>query len=181
MMDSIEEISTGKLVPEATLEAWRLLLQPEIARIARSLGPKIGMDMNSAEEDLSELVTELAELRGANSEKENVNEPFAERAGQAHQPIRNDQSPAEPPATVHQPADQSPVAPEAAHESSERVNREQKSVSEQFTELAGTSEEKDHGESPTETSVTEHPSPLPPGSEAVPTKGRRPRQKSHAA
>jgi len=168
MMDSIEEISTGKLVPEATLEAWRLLLQPEIARIARSLGSRIGADVNSEQENLSELITELAELRGVTSEEENVSEPVTERSGQVHQPIRNDQSTPEPRATVYRPENQSPVVAESAQESSERVNVEQKLESEQFTEIAVTSEEKAHG-------------PLPAGSDAVPTKMRKPRQKSHAA
>jgi hypothetical protein len=151
MLDAIEEISPGKLVPEATIEAWRLLLQPEISRIAQSLGPKTGMDVNSGEEDLSELITELAELRDANSEEENT---FTERSGQVHRPIQGDQSPGTPSATVHQPADQSPAVMESAQESSERVNREHTSVSEQFTEPAGTSEEKGRGEPPAETSGT---------------------------
>src|SRR5580700_7461468 len=38
MMDALEEIETGKLIPEATVEAWRALLRPEVARIALSLG-----------------------------------------------------------------------------------------------------------------------------------------------
>jgi hypothetical protein len=181
MMDSIEEISPGKLVPEATLEAWRLLLQPEILRIAQSLGPRTGMDVNSAEEDLSELITELAELRDANSADENVSGPFTEQAGQVHRPIRSDQFPPEPPATVHQPEDQSPVVTESAHETSEQVNGHQQNVSEQFTERTGTSEEKGRGEPPAETSETGQTSTLPPGSATVPTKMRRPRQKSHAA
>lgn len=183
MMDSIEEIGTARMVPEATLEAWRILLKPEIERIARSLGPKSGVDLNSEQEDLSELLAELAALRGSNSEKENVNEPFTERSGQVHQPIRSDQSTPEPPAKEHQPEGQAPVITESAHESSEQVNGDQQNGSEQFTELAapGTSETKAHGEPPAETSGTEQTSPLPPGDATASTKMQRTRRKSHAA
>lgn len=106
MLDALEEIEVGKLVPEATTEAWRTLLRPEVEKIALSLGqPKV----NSEQENESDLFTQdrenealaLGEAK-TNGEPENINEPFTE----------------------------------SADESSQQVNCEQQNVSEQFTDLA---------------------------------------------
>ena len=68
MMDALEEIETGKLVPEATVEAWRTLLRPEVARIALSLSEA---RMSSESDESSEQV---------NSEHDNVSEQFTQPA-----------------------------------------------------------------------------------------------------
>jgi hypothetical protein len=45
MMDALEEIDTGRLVPQETVEQWRSLLCPEVARIALCLTkPQIELD-----------------------------------------------------------------------------------------------------------------------------------------
>jgi hypothetical protein len=69
MMDALEEIESGKLVPQETVEAWRKLLRPEVERIALSLGEA---QVNSEHENLSELFTEPAEP--VNSEHDWVGE-----------------------------------------------------------------------------------------------------------
>jgi hypothetical protein len=68
MMDALEEIETGKLVPEATVEAWRALLRPEVARIALSL---CEARMSSESDESSEQVS---------SEHDNVSEQFTQPA-----------------------------------------------------------------------------------------------------
>jgi hypothetical protein len=106
MMDAIEEIEECKLVPAATLEEWRRLLRPEVARIARSLGEpeenrdqedkgdplalladqpseqpsEVAEPVNGEQEDEGELVTQSADGSGdqVNSEQKNSSEPLPE-------------------------------------------------------------------------------------------------------
>jgi len=68
MMDALEEIETGKLVPEATVEAWRMLLRPEVARIALSLSEA---RMSNESDEFSEQV---------NGEHDNVSKQFTQPA-----------------------------------------------------------------------------------------------------
>jgi hypothetical protein len=75
MLDALEEVETGKLVPQATLEAWRRLLKPEIAQIARPLEPMSHEAVSSEQEDVSDLFTELENV---NSEPQKESELFTE-------------------------------------------------------------------------------------------------------
>jgi len=78
MMDALEEIESGKLVPEDTVEAWRALLRPEVERIALSLGEA---QVNSEQQSASEQLTEVAEpvtSEQVNSEQQSVSELFTE-------------------------------------------------------------------------------------------------------
>lgn len=75
MMEALEEIESGKLVPQETVEAWRKLLRPEVERIALSLGEA---QVNSEHENLSEPFRESADELGerVNSEPEKMSELF---------------------------------------------------------------------------------------------------------
>src|SRR6266481_296117 len=76
MMDALEEIETGKLVPEATVEAWRALLRPEVARIALSLS---GGQMSTEQILIGEPFDDSDEhSERVNSEQENPSEPFTD-------------------------------------------------------------------------------------------------------
>jgi hypothetical protein len=77
MMDALEEIETGKLVPEATVEAWRELLRPEVARIALSLGEG---QMSTEQKLIGELFSGSDEpSKRVNGEQTGVSEQFTER------------------------------------------------------------------------------------------------------
>ena len=110
MMDALEEIETGKLVPEATVEAWRALLRPEVARIALSLS---GGQM-SAEQILVGGPFDESDERteSVNSEQYRVSEQFTE--------------------PVHE--DAGDLIAEPINPRSEQVNSEQENSSEQFTQ-----------------------------------------------
>jgi hypothetical protein len=79
MMDALEEIESGKLVPEETVEAWRALLRPEVERIALSLGEA---QVNSEHENISEPFTESANAPGeeVNGEQQSISEQFTKVA-----------------------------------------------------------------------------------------------------
>jgi hypothetical protein len=79
IMDAIEELEAGKMVPEATTEAWRLLLRPEVERIALSLG---GARVNGEHENTSEPFTWPADGPGERikSEQPSVTEQFTKSA-----------------------------------------------------------------------------------------------------
>jgi len=119
MMDALEEIETGKLVPEATVEAWRALLRPEVARIALSLsggqmsteqiligGPfddsdersePVDSEQYSVSEQFTEPVHENAPNNGSepvHSEQENSSEQFTQPAEPLNKIILGDQFPA---------------------------------------------------------------------------------------
>lgn len=87
MMDAVEEIEYGKLVPQETIEAWRKLLRPEVERIALSLGEA---QVNGEHENLSELFRESVDGSGeqVNSEQEKRSEPFT----QLSEPLPNQQN-----------------------------------------------------------------------------------------
>lgn len=121
MMDALEEIETAKLVPQATVEGWRMLLQPEVERIARSLGPMSGADANAENENLAELLAELAALRGVNTEDKDESELTTEEDEPSEQVNSEQQTGSE---QFTKPAD--PV----------NVNSEPEKVSEQFTQPA---------------------------------------------
>jgi hypothetical protein len=86
MMDALEEIESGKLVPEPTTEQWRALLRPEIERIALSLGEA---QVNGEHENIGEPFTESADEPGeqVNSEQERVNEQFTDPTSQGSEPV----------------------------------------------------------------------------------------------
>jgi hypothetical protein len=79
MMDAIEELEAVKMVPVATTDAWRLLLRPEVERIALSLG---GAGVNGEHKSMSEPFTWSADDPGEriNSEQQSVTEQFTESA-----------------------------------------------------------------------------------------------------
>ena len=77
MMDSLEEIDSGKLVPQETVEAWRKLLRPEVERIALSLGEaQVNSEHGNMSEPFTESADELSER--VNSEPERMSELFTE-------------------------------------------------------------------------------------------------------
>jgi hypothetical protein len=139
MMDALEEIEVGKLVPEATTEAWRVLLRPEVARIALSLGEA---QVNGEHEDMSELFTESAVQTGeqVNSEQQEDSELFTEPVSQSGDRVNSEHPtaseqftpPAEPvnqsipselssaePAGTEQPSLLPPVVPQRVTEDEE--------------------------------------------------------------
>jgi hypothetical protein len=84
MMDALEEIESGKLVPQETIEAWRKLLRPEVERIALSLGEA---QVNGEHENVGEPFTALADepSEQVNSEQESGSVQFT----QLSQPVPN--------------------------------------------------------------------------------------------
>jgi hypothetical protein len=77
MMDALEEIETGKLVPQEAVEAWRRLLRPEVERIALSLGEaQVNSEHDNMSEPFTESANELSER--VNSEPEKMSELFTE-------------------------------------------------------------------------------------------------------
>ena len=111
MMDALEEIETGKLVPEATVEAWRALLRPEVARIALSLEGQ----MSTEQKLIGELFSDSDEpSKRVNGEQAGVSEQFTERPHE----------------------DAGDLITEPVNPCSEQVNSEQKNSSEQFTQPA---------------------------------------------
>jgi hypothetical protein len=122
MMDALEEIESGKLVPQETVEAWRRLLRPEVERIALSLGEA---QVNSEHDNMSEPFTESTDALSerVNSEPEKMSELFTE--------------PAEPVSSEHDSVGELPSAPSTEY--GEQVNSEQASASEQFTRPSGLS------------------------------------------
>jgi hypothetical protein len=81
IMDALDEIESGHLVSDTTVEAWRNLLRPEVENIALSL-TKVAV--NSELEKPSEVFTLLEELgqspipTDANTEQENSSELFTQ-------------------------------------------------------------------------------------------------------
>ena len=77
MMDSLEEIESGKLVPQETVESWRKLLRPEVERIALSLGEaQVNSEHDNMSEPFTESANELSER--VNSEPEKMSALFTE-------------------------------------------------------------------------------------------------------
>jgi hypothetical protein len=116
MMDALEEIESGKLVPEQTTEQWRALLRPEIERIALSLGEA---QLNGEHENTGEPFTESADEPGeqVNSEQEKISEQFTDPTSQGSEPVNSEQEIASEPFTPPaEPVDQTIQSDQLASE-----------------------------------------------------------------
>jgi hypothetical protein len=165
MMDALEEIETGKLVPQETVEAWRKLLRPEIERIALSLGEP---HVNSEHRNMSESTTESADepCRDVLSEQRRVSEQFSDLAD----PVNNERDGVSELSTT----------PSAT--GSEQVNSEHASASEQFTQPSGPLNPAiPIDQFPEEEAGTEQSSLLPPVLPQRITKIKKAKENVHAA
>jgi hypothetical protein len=156
MMDALEEIETGKLVPEATVEAWRALLRPEVARIALSLsGGQMSTEQIGGPFDDSDERSEPV-----NSEQYSVSEQFTE--------------------PVHE--DAGDLIKEPVNPGREQVNSEQENSSEQFTQSAEPLNETILSDQfPEHSAPTQQPSVLPPAVQQRVRKVKKEKGNSHAA
>jgi hypothetical protein len=165
MMDALEEIESGKLVPQETVESWRKLLRPEVERIALSLGEA---QVNSEHDNMSEPFTESAHELGEriSSERQSVGEVFTE--------------PAEPVNSEHSGV--SELSTEQPSDGSERVNSEHATANERFTHPAAPVEPAIRiDQSPEKVAGTEQSSLLPPAAPQRITKLRKAKENFHAA
>jgi hypothetical protein len=157
MMDALEEIETAKLVPEATVEAWRELLRPEVARIALSLGEG---QMSTEQKLIGELFSDSDEpSKRVNGEQTGVSEQFTERPHE----------------------DAGDLITEPINPCSEQVNSEQEYLSEQFTQPAEPLNKTILDDQfPADSAPTQQPSVLPPAVEQRVRKVKKEKGNSHA-
>jgi hypothetical protein len=165
MMDALEELQTGKLVPEATVESWRVLLRPEVARIALCLGEA---QVNKEHEELRQSFVESADERSeaVNTEQEKESERLTELAD----PVNSEQE------------DVRELFTDPTSRDGEQVNSEPEKASEQFTQPSESLNQSIRSELlPAELSGTEPPSLLPPTVPQRITKLKKEKGNSHAA
>ena len=158
MMDALEEIEVGNLVPEATVEAWRALLRPEVARIALSLGEA---QMGPEQTPLDGPSTDSYEgSEHVNSEQESVSEQFTRPSDE----------------------DAGDFITEPLNTGGAQVNSEHETSSEQFTQAAEPLDKPILDDQfPADPAATQQPSLLPPTVQQRVKKLKKEKGKSHAA
>jgi hypothetical protein len=120
MLDALEEIEVGKLVPDATTEAWRRLLRPEVERIALSLGEAQGNgELGQTGKPFIDSANEWSEE--VNIEQQEDSEQFTDLSGAA-------EGQQERVSDIHEPPNQ--------HD--QQVNSEHEAASEPFTQSEAT-------------------------------------------